>query len=310
MKKRICLVLTLVLAFYLLPGSIKAFTGSVSLDCQTNVVKPGDTITCDLKGNASDNITSVSIPFTTTGATILNFKSTDLWAMPDVISNGQIDQSVKADYKDKVIGNFVVGTFTIKINDDASGNATLALNNVVFNDAQFNGNSISSISKSFEIKQASSVDSSQVTNQSNNQINDDDIDKDIDDEKLDGDTDVSTTGTDTISHAYLKDLQIQNYDIVFNENEFDYNLKIKNEKVLIITPVMKYSDAFYNISGNQDLNDGSLITVKVTDKNNNTNEYFIHIIKNSEINVGQSILIVICILLVFINIWRILKKKR
>ena len=311
MKKRIYLVLTLLLAFLLVPKDIKAFTGSLSIECQSNVVKPGGTITCNLNANTSDAISAISIPFSSTNAEVLSFKSSDLWVFPDDIGNGQIDQTVKDTKLNDAVGNFLVGTFTIKINDGATGTATLTVGESKFYGADDSKNMIPASTKTLEINaNPTSTDSGNSADNSQNTATEKKDDAKNDGNTSDGDTDVTSTETTGASHAYLSDIQIQGYTIPFREEVFTYNLKIKNEKVLSITPTMKYTDAFYNILGNQDLEDGSVISIKVTDKARNTNEYYINISKKSSANIGTNILIAICILLIFINLWRILKKRK
>lgn len=78
---------------------------------------------------------------------------------------------------------------------------------------------------------------------------------------------------------YLKSLTIKGYSINFNRNIFNYNLTIKGENKLLITPVTEKSDATFEIVGNNDLKNDSKIVIKVSDKEGSTREYTINISK-------------------------------
>lgn len=80
---------------------------------------------------------------------------------------------------------------------------------------------------------------------------------------------------------YLQSLNIKNYNINFNKNIFSYDLNIKNEKQLIITPVCENNEASYSIVGNNDLHDKSKIIIKVSDKEGSTREYTITVNKQA-----------------------------
>ena len=78
-------------------------------------------------------------------------------------------------------------------------------------------------------------------------------------------------------NANIKDITIAGYNLGFDYSRQQYKLLVKQETTLDINVVMDDPSASYQIIGNSDLKDGSTITIKVTDKNKNTNEYNIHI---------------------------------
>lgn len=78
------------------------------------------------------------------------------------------------------------------------------------------------------------------------------------------------------TNIYLDELKISGYDINFSKEKFEYTITIKNENKL---DIMVFSEAGYNteIIGNEDLKDGSIIKIIVTDDDGNSNIYKIKI---------------------------------
>lgn len=106
--------------------------------------------------------------------------------------------------------------------------------------------------------------------------------------------------------AFLKDLRVLNYDIDFDKNIREYNVKIKSEKSLVITAVPESNRAEVFILGNDELNAFSTIRVKVVAENGEDMIYSIDIEKdpfNKELEKfaviagGVIILISLCIII-------------
>ena len=79
--------------------------------------------------------------------------------------------------------------------------------------------------------------------------------------------------------ANLKSLSIENYKIDFSPNKYEYDLKIDNVNYLVIDAIPKLEDATVEITGNLDLEDGSIIKIKVSYEDENINVYKINIYK-------------------------------
>lgn len=82
----------------------------------------------------------------------------------------------------------------------------------------------------------------------------------------------------------IKDLKIDGYNINFNTEKTNYTLEIdyKLDKLNINVSLIN-EESNYKIMGNENLTNGSKITIKVTDKNNKEKDYFINIIKDISI---------------------------
>ena len=91
---------------------------------------------------------------------------------------------------------------------------------------------------------------------------------------------VTKINEDDKTLANLKSLTIDNYEIEFRPDKYEYNLKIENENCLNIKAVAKLEDADVEITGNLDLEDGSIIKIKVTYDDEFFNTYKINIEKS------------------------------
>ena len=90
---------------------------------------------------------------------------------------------------------------------------------------------------------------------------------------------VTKLNEDDKTLANLKSLTIDNYEIDFKPDKYEYDLKIENENYLVIKAKAKLSDANVEITGNLDLEDGSIIKIKVTYDDEFSNVYKINIAK-------------------------------
>ena len=90
---------------------------------------------------------------------------------------------------------------------------------------------------------------------------------------------VTKLNEDDKTLANLKSLEIDNYEIDFKPDKYEYTLKIENENYLVINAIAKLEDADVEITGNLDLEDGSIIKIKVTYDDEFYNVYKINIEK-------------------------------
>ena len=123
------------------------------------------------------------------------------------------------------------------------------------------------------------------------------------------------TDLDIISSAYLADIKIDNYNINFLRNVYEYDLKINNEDKLNILPILEDNSSSYYIMGNSDLENGSVIRIEVKSEDKLLNQqYLINIIKDNEVveeNRDYSIIfIIIIIILVIFNVVRFILRIR
>lgn len=118
------------------------------------------------------------------------------------------------------------------------------------------------------------------------------------------------SGLDISNSARLGTLSIKNYNIEFNPDKLDYEVKIKREKTLLISATPESNRADIYMYGNNDLTGFSTIRVKVIAENGLTNIYSIDIQKaayNKKIEIIASVAGVSALLIVSLVIY--LKKK-
>jgi len=101
------------------------------------------------------------------------------------------------------------------------------------------------------------------------------------------------------TNSEVKNITVNNYDIGFQKLKKEYDLTISNEKYLTINIELEDEFAKYEIIGNKNLENGSVITIKITAENGNTNQYIINIIKEKNLT---DILSLCLIISVFLNI--------
>ena len=88
-----------------------------------------------------------------------------------------------------------------------------------------------------------------------------------------------------IPSSLLSDLNIADYQIKFNKHKNNYELEIdENISSLDITVTPEDDNATYTITGNENLNNNSQITIEVTASNNQVNTYKINITVKDSLN--------------------------
>lgn len=94
----------------------------------------------------------------------------------------------------------------------------------------------------------------------------------------------NSTSIESISNTNIKDLIIKDYEIDFSSNKYEYNVEIEEDKnKLDIEVILENPNATYKILNNENLENGSVITIEVIhEEEKNIQEYKINIIKNKK----------------------------
>lgn len=113
------------------------------------------------------------------------------------------------------------------------------------------------------------------------------------------------------SNTGIKRIKVRGYNFKFNKNSKTFYLNIdKEDTELDITVTLNDKNASYEIEGNENLKDGSVIRIIVTAEDNSSDTYRIIITKNdtnyTPIIIGVIALIIIIVIIAFI----IIKKKK
>lgn len=110
------------------------------------------------------------------------------------------------------------------------------------------------------------------------------------------------------SNNNISSVNIKNYDFDFISNITNYTLTIKDEEKLDIEVILEDSKSTYNIQGNNDLKNNSVIKIEVIAEDGTNKIYQINIKSNDRII--KAIFITIIIILLIINIVRLFLKYR
>jgi len=91
----------------------------------------------------------------------------------------------------------------------------------------------------------------------------------------------TTVAVSKSNNNYLKSLEITDYPINFNKDTTEYNLTVGEDVTFLkIYPAVDYERSTYNIVGNKNLKNGSIIKITVTSEDGQTKDYNLNITKN------------------------------
>lgn len=107
----------------------------------------------------------------------------------------------------------------------------------------------------------------------------------------------------------LKNIEIEGYKLDFDPNEYYYVVKT-NSKKLNIKVTLEDKNSSYKINGNNDLKDGSVISIIVTDKDGNNNIYKLMIVEKSNAIIYIIITLLLMLLSVCLTIFIMKRRKK
>lgn len=115
---------------------------------------------------------------------------------------------------------------------------------------------------------------------------------------------------------YLSKLEIKGHDIEFQQDKLEYVITIKDEKKLDIIAETNNENYIIEITGNENLQDGSIIKIIVTDENDESNIYKIKIKvdntiekeESKELNYIPIIMISLLVILAVVDIMFVIKR--
>lgn len=307
--KRILLFL-----FLLIPFSV--FADTVKLTCPDEIAS-GEEFTCSIEGNTNGIIISVDMNARFgSNLKMISFVPDGKWSGDG--ASGYIRLYTYVDVNE----SFKIGT--LKLRNDSGSNNSVILDEIKFYYDDDSFLELNSITKNIKIKSTTnSSNSNSNSNKSDTSSGNTKVDNNSDskkDTKSDNTTNknednnqdnVDSTDSDVYGNAYLVDIILGSYDIPFEKDVYEYELAIKDENKLDIEPVLMDSSSKYSITGNNKLKNGSVIEIKVTATNGDTETYKIKIIKEEKSsNIYKIVFIGIIGILVIINIIRVVSRRR
>ena len=110
----------------------------------------------------------------------------------------------------------------------------------------------------------------------------------------------------------IKDIKVEGYNLPFDYDRKDYKLVIKNEDKINILVTMDDPSASYEIKGNENLKDGSIIEIITKSLNGDSKKYTIEITKSSYTiyYIIGGLLVLIAILIPVLVYFKSVKKKK
>lgn len=311
----------LLFLFLIIPFSV--FADTVKLTCPDEIAS-GEEFTCSIEGNTDKVVTSLNMKARFgSNLKMISFVPDGNWQGDG--AGGDITLYTA----DDMVKTFKIGT--LKLRNNGGSNNSIIIDEIEFFYDDDSYLELGSITKNIKIKSNTSNSSNNKNdtnigntkidnnNDKNNETkNDETTNKGEDKKKDDVDNIDSTDNTDNTDNTvygntYLIDIKINNYDISFDKDIYEYELTIKDEDKLDIEPMLMDNSSKYSIIGNNKLKNGSVIEIKVIAENNDTKTYKIKINKkddNNNNNKYQIIFIGIIGILVIINIIRIVSRRR
>ncbi len=133
MKRKILIIIGLLL---LAPKITLALTGDLELSCSKNKVSPGESVTCYLKGNTTDEVTGIEAKIVPSdNLTIVSTTNDSKW-QSFASENNIINYASNSEAK----GTFNVATIVLKAGNVVNKDETLQITNINLIDASFNNN--------------------------------------------------------------------------------------------------------------------------------------------------------------------------
>lgn len=244
-----------------IPFSVKALTGSININCGSNTVKKGDTVTCSVTGTSDEVVTAFEADLMISGnASGVSFTSTyDKWEKCS-LTDDKTSVGCYANASD-ISGNFNFGNLVLKIADDASGSINVGFSNVSLSDSNFHTFDVSGVSiNGATLNIASSEETTTPAAETPSETEEKKEEKTTEAKAA-----FFAATLDTNSKLYLTELNVDGYNLDFSKDKLNYLLSIGEEDSLVITPVLNdESLGSYSIDGNSNLADGSLITITLT----------------------------------------------
>lgn len=289
MKKKILLYIFL----SIMPITI--YADSIKISCP-NQVNNNAEFTCELSGDTNTSVSSLSAKINLTdGLSLTAFIPKNVW------QGDGLDGNVELYTVDIQNGLFPIGT--IKLKKTNNEDSIININSVFFYDEDDLEKNVNDVSATIKVANNNSNNTTQGNNDNKTQTNNSNQSSN---ELTNNDALIATS-------YYLADLKIDGYSIDFVREETEYTLKIKDEKSLNITPVLEDNSSSFEILGNSELKNGSVIRIQVKTTDNNIQTYKITIEKENE-SISKknytNIFIIIIVVLILVNIVRIIVNER
>lgn len=322
MKKKLPLLIFLMLTSFMFTVSIKAES---SITCNPSNAYIGDKITCSIKTDEPVEVTSkLSL---VAGNTTLE-------------KDGNIVYEAKSAGKYEVTLSTIEPGFTtyatVRVNEKTTAKTTTTTTTKAKSDNNYlssvsvNGEKIDNFSKTttkYFVEVENDIKKAIISGVAEDDLSSVEVDGPSTLSVGDNEFTISVTSESNTTKFYkiivtrkdeeessstdIKKIKIKGYNLNFDNNSKTFHLNIdKEDTELDITITLKDKNAEYEIEGNENLKDGSVIKINVTAEDGTTDTYRI-IIEKKESNIVPLIIGLISVLIIVgIIIFIMIKKKK
>lgn len=294
-KKKILLGLV----SFLMPLTI-TYATEITVNCPKEVSK-GSEFSCTIAGTSETQITSISAKIHYQGdANIVNITNLDTWQGDTTSSDLELYLA------EPVSGSFDIAI--LKFKNTGEENFAFTIDSIVLSDEKYQEFQVEAVNAQVRTKSDLTIETPDISS---------DDEEPVDNSNTPDEIDQEDEPNIKAEPVYLSDLIIQGHEIDFDKETFIYNVTLDEEETTLdIIPLLENSTDQYEIIGTDNLLDGSLITITVTNKEGNSQNYLIKVSKTIE-KAGEEpkkdyspIFIAIIVVLLFINIYRILRNNK
>ena len=150
MKKKVLLIVTVLGA--MIPFHVNALNGSVNLECDKVTLDPGESTTCHVTGNITEEVSTVSAQIKVGEHLTLVSVSTDsIWEGDGEEGNVQLYTDVNK------IGTFKIASFVVQADDTGGVSTHVSLTDVHLSDADFQETSFTVPDVEIQISSVSTI---------------------------------------------------------------------------------------------------------------------------------------------------------
>ena len=271
----------LLFLFLIIPFSV--FADTVKLTCPDEIAS-GEEFTCSIEGYTDKVVTSLKMKARFgSNLKMISFVPDGNWQGDG--AGGDITLYTA----DDMVKTFKIGT--LKLRNNGGSNNSIIIDEIEFFYDDDSYLELDSITKNIKIKSDTSnssnnkndtnigntkIDNNDKKNETKNETkNDETTNKGEDKKKDDVDNIDSTDNTDNTvyGNTYLIDIKINNYDISFDKDIYEYELTIKDEDKLDIEPILMDNSSKYSIIGNNKLKNAEESINKILNKDGNLEDF-------------------------------------
>lgn len=260
--KKIILVFLTIFIFNL---NVHATDLSINLSCPSTIFKDV-IIECDLIAYANNGmINGINANYNLENATLQSFVPSNDWSTYNNSNNGFVIGNTNG-----INGKNVIGKLKFAITNNELNKAVIGLTNLGASDLDYNDITVSNVTSTIKIIEKPTT--KPITKPTTTKPADIEV------------TTTQTTTTVASNNALLDSLNIDGVNLEFNKNKFEYEVNVGIKKNFLNISGTTNPENTISGLGRIPIHDGeNIIIIRVTDKNRQSNDYVIKVLKKNNI---------------------------